>query len=101
MRIEDWRAKVKATNPGISDVSLDSLVERELFFREANKWSKRGLKRHYIPYIRRKRRMEMFMELGVSLAEGFPELHDLLEKAEDIYAAEYPDYIRRLPCQKD
>lgn len=97
MKIEDWREMMKRTNPDIHEGSLDFLVEREVRRRKVNRWAQRGLDRGYIPYVCRKRRMEMFVELGISLAEGLQGFFDLVKQAEDIYAAEHPNYVRGLP----
>lgn len=97
MKIEEWRLAVKEANPDICEASLNFMVEREKWRRKANQWALRGLDGHHIPHVRRKRRMEMFVELGVSLAESLPEFFDLVRRAEDVYLAEHPGYVRRLP----
>ena len=55
--------------------------ERDLFRANANLWCAQGRHEGFIPYVERYKRIELFLELGLSLGEVTPELYEVMEQA--------------------
>jgi len=79
--------EIAEANRHLSHREVRSLHESEVRFEVANGWAQFGIDEGYVPYVARYRRVALFLQLGLSLSEGFLELREVLEQAKKIFQA--------------